>query len=168
MWDSRYLCKGTKVRVFRSLVLPVLLYSSETWTLDARLGQRLDAFVTSSLRRILGYRWVDRVSNKAVLRKATMRSATCTIRERQLRYFGHVARFPGDDPAYRILSAPGPAGWVRPRGGQRGSWLKQICGFLERGYGPVTAREKARRRPREYSNLVRDAAKCHCGACPPT
>ena len=37
VWRCRYLCKRTKVRVFRSLVLPVLLYSCETWTLTAEL-----------------------------------------------------------------------------------------------------------------------------------
>ena len=30
MWCCRYLCRRTKVRVFRSLVLPVLLYGCET------------------------------------------------------------------------------------------------------------------------------------------
>ena len=40
VWRCRYLCKRTKVRVFRSLVLPVLLYSCETWTLT---GGRKDA-----------------------------------------------------------------------------------------------------------------------------
>ena len=29
VWRCRYLCRRTKVRVFRSLVLPVLLYGSE-------------------------------------------------------------------------------------------------------------------------------------------
>ena len=32
VWCCRYLCGRTKVRVFRSLVLPVLLYGCETWT----------------------------------------------------------------------------------------------------------------------------------------
>ena len=31
VWHCRYLCGRTKVRVFRSLVLPVLLYGCETW-----------------------------------------------------------------------------------------------------------------------------------------
>ena len=30
VWCCRYLCRRTKVRVFRSLVLPVLLYGCET------------------------------------------------------------------------------------------------------------------------------------------
>ena len=33
MWRCQYLCGRTKVGVFRSLVLPVLLYGCETWTL---------------------------------------------------------------------------------------------------------------------------------------
>ena len=41
---------------------------------------------------------------------------TCMIRERQMRLYGHVARFPADDPAGRILSAREPAGRTRPLG----------------------------------------------------
>ena len=37
----RYLCGRTKVRVFRSLVLPVLLSGCETWTLTRDLRWRL-------------------------------------------------------------------------------------------------------------------------------
>ena len=57
LWRCRYLCKRTKVRVFRSLVLPVLLYSCETWTLTGELRRRLNSFGTMSLRRIFGHRW---------------------------------------------------------------------------------------------------------------
>ena len=37
VWRCRYLYGRTKVRVFRSLVLPVLLYGCETWTLTKDL-----------------------------------------------------------------------------------------------------------------------------------
>ena len=37
VWHCRYLCGRTKDRVFLSLVLPVLLYGSETWTLTRDL-----------------------------------------------------------------------------------------------------------------------------------
>ena len=37
VWRCRYLCGRTKVRVFRSLVRPVLLYGCETWTLTRDL-----------------------------------------------------------------------------------------------------------------------------------
>ena len=127
VWNSRYLSRGTKIRVFRSLVMPVLLYSCETWTLTDRLKKRLNSFVTISLRRIFKYTWSDFVPNEVILRRAGMGKATCLIRERQLRFYGHLARFPPDDPTHRILSAEDPSDWVRPMWGAPvirgcGSW----------------------------------------------
>ena len=58
LWRCRYLCKRAKVWVFRSLVLPVSLYSCETWTLTCELRRRLTSLGIMSLRRIRGYRWL--------------------------------------------------------------------------------------------------------------
>ena len=69
VWRCRYLCRRTKVRVFRSMVLRVLFYGCETWTLTRNLRQRLISFGTMSLRRILGYHWSDFVSNEWFLRE---------------------------------------------------------------------------------------------------
>ena len=99
-WRCRYLCERTKVRVFKSLVLPVLLYGCETWTLTKDLRWRLNSFGTRSLRRILGCRWSDVVSNERLLRETQMGFVSCIVRERQLRLYGHVACFPDADPAH--------------------------------------------------------------------
>jgi hypothetical protein len=168
VWRCRHLCRRTKVRVFKSLVLPVLLYGCETWTLTSDLRRRLNSFGTKSLRRILGYRWSDFVSNDRLLRETKTRFVTCTIRERQLRLYGHVARFPETDPAHRILSARDKRGWKRSRGRPRASWLRQVDGyFAEMGTGRVSAWTMAIRRPREYRKKVDAATRCH-GACPHT
>ena len=165
VWRSRHLTRRTKVRVFKSLVLPVLLYSSEAWTLTDGLRRRLDSFVTSSLRRIFGYRWQDRVSNQEVLDRAEMGRVTCLIRERQLRFYGHVVRFPTSDPAYQILTCKDPRGWTRPRGRPRASWLRQLGTYMnEWSIGPAHARTIARSKPREWSKRV-GAAKCRRGTC---
>ena len=69
-----------------------------------------------------------------------MRPVTCVIRERQMRLHGHVARFPVDDPARRILSAGEPSGWIRPRGRPCDTWLRQVDRyFAEMGMGRVAA-----------------------------
>ena len=75
---------------------------------------------------ILGYRWQDRVSNQEVLSRAGMSRVTCLIRERQLRFYGHVVRFPMDDPAHRILNAKDPVEWNRRRGRPNSSWLAHL------------------------------------------
>ena len=48
LWCCRYLCRMTNVRAFRSLVLPVLLYECETWTLSRDLDSGQNLCPTSS------------------------------------------------------------------------------------------------------------------------
>ena len=168
VWRYRYLCRKTKIRVFKSLVLPVLLYGCESWTLTGDLGRRLNVFGTKSLRRIIGYRWSDFISNDRLLGEGQMRLVTCMVRERQLRLFGHVARFAEADPANRILNARDPRGWVRPVGRPRLSWLQQMDGHLEDlGMGRAAARRLAIRRPKEFRKKVDAATRCR-GVCPHT
>ena len=164
MWRCRSLCGRTKVRVFRSLVLPVLLYGCETWTLTKDLRRRLNSFGTRSLR-ILGYRWSDFVSNERLLRETQMRFVTCIVRERQLRLYGHVARFPDADPAQQILSTRESLEWRWPMGQPRASLLQQVDRHLkEMGMGQASAWGMARRRPLEYRWKVDAATHCS-GAC---
>ena len=121
-------------------MLPVLLYGWETWTLTKDLRRRLNSFGTRSLRRILGYRWLDFVSNERLLRETQMRFVTCIARERQLRLYGHVAHFPDADPAHQILSARESREWMRPMGRPRASWLQQVDEHLkEMGMGQESA-----------------------------
>ena len=72
----RYFCKRTNVQVSRSLVLPVFQYSCQTWTLSGELGRGLNSFVSMSLRRILGYRWHDYMSNNRVV---GLSQVTCIV-----------------------------------------------------------------------------------------
>ncbi|KAG0714105.1 LINE-1 retrotransposable element ORF2 protein [Chionoecetes opilio] len=44
IWRCRYPCRRTKIRIFKSLVIPVLLYGCETWTLNSDLKRRINAF----------------------------------------------------------------------------------------------------------------------------
>ncbi len=126
IWRCRYLCKRTKLRLFKTLVLPVLLYGCETWTLNNDLERRLNVFGTKCLRRIMGYRRNDFVSNQRLLHETESRPVTSIVRERQLRLYGHVARLPDVNPAHRVLSVSDNRGWRRPRGRLRNSWLGKV------------------------------------------
>ncbi len=81
-----------------------LMYGCETWTLNRDLERRLDVFGTKCLRRNMGYRWNDFVSNQRLLHKIGSRYVISIVRERQLRLYGHVARLPDVDPAHGVLS----------------------------------------------------------------
>jgi hypothetical protein len=52
--SSRLLSKNTKIRVYRTIILPVVLYGYENWSLTLREEQRLRVFENRVLRRIFG------------------------------------------------------------------------------------------------------------------
>jgi hypothetical protein len=52
--SSNLLSKNTKIKIYRSIILPVLLYGCETWSLRLREEHRLRIFGNRVLRRIFG------------------------------------------------------------------------------------------------------------------
>jgi len=54
--SSRLLSKNLKINVFRTIILPVVLYGCETWSLKLREERKLRVFENMVLRRIFGPR----------------------------------------------------------------------------------------------------------------
>jgi hypothetical protein len=52
--SSRLLPKNIKIRIYKTIVLPVVLYGCETWSLTLREEHRLRVFENRVLRRIFG------------------------------------------------------------------------------------------------------------------
>jgi hypothetical protein len=52
--SSRLLSKNLKIRICKTIILPVLLYGCETWSLTLREEHRLRVFENKVLRRIFG------------------------------------------------------------------------------------------------------------------
>jgi hypothetical protein len=52
--SSRLPSKNTKIRIYKTIVLPVVLYGCETWFLTLREEHRLRVFEKRVLRRIFG------------------------------------------------------------------------------------------------------------------
>ena len=89
-----------------------------------------------SLRRILGIRWFDHITNLEVKERTRLDNIEPRVRRRRLATFGHVARM---QPAHDVLwtaigarcgSTPGP-GWKRPRGRPRTIWAEQLSRNLD-------------------------------------
>jgi len=52
--SSSLLSKNLKIKIYKTIILPVVLYGCETWSLTLREERRLRAFDNSVLRRISG------------------------------------------------------------------------------------------------------------------
>ena len=77
VWENSKLTTNSKMAVYRACVLSTLLYGSESWTLYARQEKRLNSFHMRNLRRILGIKWSDYITNNEVLELANIPS-NCT------------------------------------------------------------------------------------------
>ena len=122
-----------------------------------------------SVRPFLGYRWHDYMFDDLVLREAGLKQATCIVRERQLRLYGHVARLRAEDPAHRILFCRDPWGWSMQRGRPHASWLRKMESYLKDAgmAGLASAWTMARQWPKKYRRKVDAATRCS-GVCPHT
>ena len=52
--SSSLLSKNLKIKIYRTIILPVVLYGCETWPLTLREEHRLRVFGNRVLRRIFG------------------------------------------------------------------------------------------------------------------
>jgi hypothetical protein len=93
IWSTKELSKATKAKVYETLVLSVLHYNSETWTLKEEQISRLKVFEMACLRKLEGVTRRDRVRNEEIYNRLHLsRNIVDSIRLRRMRYVGHVAR----------------------------------------------------------------------------
>ena len=67
IWKCSYLSMCTKVHLYQALVMSVLLYGAETWTLLATDIGTLGAFHMKCQRQMLNIHWWDHMTNVEVL-----------------------------------------------------------------------------------------------------
>ena len=58
-----------KVRLFKAMVFPVVMYGCESWTIKKAEHRRIDAFELWCWRRLLRVPWIARRSNQSILKE---------------------------------------------------------------------------------------------------
>jgi hypothetical protein len=61
--------KKTRIKLYSTLDLPVLLYGNETWTIKARDARRITAAEMKYMRRTAGYTWTDYKTNTQITKE---------------------------------------------------------------------------------------------------
>ena len=125
IWQNKRIGQATKVKIYETLVLSVLLYNSETWTMKEATKNSVLVFEMGCLRKILG------VSRRNHIRNLDIRAALNVevdvvrkIQRRRLKYFGHVTRMEGS--RFPNLALYGRVHGHRERGRPRKRWLDNI------------------------------------------
>jgi hypothetical protein len=89
--------KKPKIKIYKTLILPVVLYGCETWSLALREEQRLGVFENRVLKRIFGPKRDEdgswrKLRNDELCSLYSSPNIVRMIKSRRMRWAGHVAR----------------------------------------------------------------------------
>ena len=83
----------TKIKLYNTLGLPVLLYGSETWTVKARDVRRITAAAMKYMRTA-GYPWTDYKTNTQITKELKITPVLDKLLEYKRNRIQHVNRMP--------------------------------------------------------------------------
>ena len=133
IFKSRDITLPTKVRLFKAMVFPVVMYGCESWTMKKAEHRRIDAFELGCWRRLLRVPWTARWSNQSILKEI---SPGCSLEalmlKLKLQYFGHLM-WRADSFEKKLME--GKIEGRRRRGRQRMRWLDGITDSMDMGLG---------------------------------
>src|ERR1051325_1310566 len=113
---TKSMSKVLKKRMIKTLVWPVALYGSETWTMTKEVKDKLEAFEMWLWRRMEKISWKDLKTNDEVLHLVEEeRNIVITIEKRKKNWIGYIVR--GNSLLKLVLE--GRMEGKRPRGRQR-------------------------------------------------
>ena len=91
IFKSRDITLPTKVRLVKAMVLPVVMYGCESWTVKKAECWTIDAFEVWCWRRLLRVPWTARRSNQSILKEISPRySLEGVMLKLKLQYSGHL------------------------------------------------------------------------------
>jgi hypothetical protein len=106
--SSRLLSRNVKVKIYKTIILPVVLYGCETWSVALREEHRLRVFENRIVRRIFGPKRNEVTGEWRKLHNEELHilySSPNIIRQiklRRMRWAGHVARMGEERNVYRV------------------------------------------------------------------
>jgi hypothetical protein len=124
--SSRLLSRNVKVKIYKTIILPVILYGCETWSLTLREERRLRVFENRVLRRIFGPKRNEVTGEWRKLHSEELHNLYSSpdiikqVKSRRMRWERHVARMGEERKVYKVLVGK-PEG-KRPLGRPRRRW----------------------------------------------
>jgi hypothetical protein len=133
LFKSKLLSKKSKLRMYQTLVRPVVTYSCKTWVLKENIKLKLMVFKRKILRRIYGPTKVRdgtwRIkSNEELNRLIGNKNIINYIKPQRLAWFGHVHRMPDDRMVKKVYE------WTpmstRPLGRPKNRWEDDVKNYV--------------------------------------
>ena len=107
--SSSLLWKKLKVKIYRTIILTVVLYGCETWSLTLRDERRLRVFEKRVLRRVFGPKRDEvtgewrKLHNEELSDPYSLPNIVRVVKSRRMRWAWHMARMGEGSGVHRVL-----------------------------------------------------------------
>ena len=107
--SSRLLSKNLKIKICRTIILPIVLYGCETWSLTLKKEHRLRVFENRVLRRVFGSKRDEvtgewrKLHNEELRDLYSLPNIVQVVKSRRMRWAGHVAHMGEGRGVHRVL-----------------------------------------------------------------
>jgi hypothetical protein len=107
--SSRLPSRNIKVKIYKTIYLPAVLYGCETWSLALREEHTLNVFENRVIRRIFEPKTdevtgeLKKLHNEDLHILYSSPNIIRQIKSRRMRWAGHVARMGEDRQVYKVL-----------------------------------------------------------------
>jgi len=142
-FSSRLLSKNFNIKIYRNIILPVVLYGCETWSFILREERTLRVFENRVLRTTFGPRSDEvtgewrRLHNEELNDLYSSPNIVRVIKSRIMRWAGYMALMSEERGVYRVLVGK-PEGRT-PLGKPRRRWVDNfrtdlhevVCGYMD-------------------------------------
>jgi len=107
--SSSLLPKNLKIKIYRTIILPIVLYGCKTWSMTLREEHRLRVFENRVLRRVFGPKRDEvtgecrKLHNEELSDLYSLLNIVWVVKSRRMRWVGHVARMGEGRGVHRVL-----------------------------------------------------------------
>jgi hypothetical protein len=126
VWRQRGFSLDTKIRVYKTFVLPIFLYGCESWVLTDTEEEMLEVAQRRMLRSIMRIRLIDHVTNDEIMARADAVTMRDHLRRSRLRWFGKVMQMNEDRWPKIVLCGCLADCMKRPQGRPATRWTDKM------------------------------------------
>ena len=119
-----------KLKLYKSIIIPILLYGSETWTPHRHHSKRTQVFTNSCIRIITGTSFWEKKKNTQLRTNAKIQRVDVMMQHRRLQWLGHVERMNEERIPRKILVSR-IVGGKRSKEGQKKRWQDMVYADLK-------------------------------------
>ena len=103
IWMQKQISCECKLHLYDALVVSVLLYNSNSWSLTKKEVQKIDVLHRNHLRKILKIFWPKIISNESLYAVTNQIPLSSRINKSRWSMLGHVLRLPENSPAFTSM-----------------------------------------------------------------